>query len=474
MKVLLINAPVPIINIPGMGFGKVVSPPLGISYIAAVLEEAGVEAAICDAQNLKMNLREIGREIEMLKPDIVAISCFTANYGEAQKVAELAKKIVPQAMTVIGGPHVSFTAGKTLRETPSIDVVVRGEGEQTMLELTQVVEGKISLAEVAGITYRFRGAVVNTPDRPVLDDLDSLPFPARHLWPDKYIQRGMREVPIITSRGCPFGCVFCSTSRMAGPVFRARSPQNVVDELQHVVDDLYFDRFIFNDDTFTLDNERAIAICDAIVDRGLDITWACSARVDTVNKELLSRMSDAGCDMIYYGVESGNQEILDRFIGKRITLEQARRAVKLTHEAGIVSVASYIIGFPGERGDKEFQAYLKRGEYGTTYNLNSLRGTIFESLVRAKEVDSDQAQVHLLTPFPGTRLYDEADSLGVKILTEEWWRYNLQLPVIETNTMSVEDIWSAYRTYMDEFDTYNNIRHERRLKRMRRRMEAKA
>jgi len=182
-------------------------------------------------------------------------------------------------------------------------------------------------------------------------------------------------------------------------------------------------------------------------------------------------MSDAGCDMIYYGVESGNQQILDKFIGKRITLEQARQAVEWAHDAGIVTVASYIIGFPGERGDKAFQAYLKRGEYGTTYD-SDLTGTIFESLVRAKEVDSDQAQVHLLTPYPGTRLYDEADSLGIRILTEEWWRYNLQLPVIETNTMSIEDIWSSYRTYMDEFDTYNATRHERRLKRMRRRMEA--
>ena len=471
LKVLLINAPLRAINIPGLGLGKVVSPPLGISYIAAVLEQAGVEAAICDAQNMKMSLGEIGGEIERLKPDIVAISCFTSNYGEAQKVSELAKKIVPGAMTVIGGPHVSFTAGRTLRETPSIDVVVRGEGEQTMVELARVVAGKISLTEVAGITYRFRSTVVNGPNRPVLDDLDSLPFPARHLWPEKYIQRGMREVPIITSRGCPFACVFCSTSRMAGPVFRARSPSNVVDELQQVVDDFYFDRFIFNDDTFTLDQKRAMEICEGIIERELEITWACSARVDTVSQELLSRMSDAGCDMIYYGVESGNQQILDKFIGKQITIEQARKAVEWAHDAGIVTVASYIIGFPGEIGDKEFQAYLKRGEYGKTYDAD-LTGTIFESLIRAREVDSDQAQVHLLTPYPGTRLYDEADLLGIKILTEEWWRYNLQLPVIETNAMSIEDIWSSYRIYMDEFDTYNNTRHERRLKRMRRRMEA--
>jgi len=472
LKVLLINAPaadIPIAGVDGkrLGLINIISPPLGTSYIAAVLEKEGVEVSLCDAQSLRMKLDDIGRSILEFRPDVVGISCFTPNYQQAQEVAELSKHLLPKVVTVIGGPHVSFTAGQTLRETPSIDVVVRGEGEETMLELVKAIAGKLPLTGIDGITYRVKHLIVNNADRAFIDDLDTLPFPARHLWSEKYIKRGMHEVPILTSRGCPFGCVFCSTSKMAGHLFRARSPANVVDELQSVVNDYDFNRFVFNDDTFTLDNKRAIDICNEIVERGLDITWACSTRVDSVTPELLSHMSEAGCNMIYYGIESGNQQILDRFVGKRITIEQAKNAVKLAHDAGITTVASYIIGFPGERADKAFESYLKKAEYGRTYE-GDLTGTVFETLVCAEEIESDQAQVHLLTPYPGTRAYDEAESLGIKILTTEWWRYNLQLPVIMTNTMSVEDIWSAFVTYMKEFDTYNSIRYQRRLKHMRR------
>jgi anaerobic magnesium-protoporphyrin IX monomethyl ester cyclase len=254
---------------------------------------------------------------------------------------------------------------------------------------------------------------------------------------------------------------------MSGRRFRARSPSNVVDELQQVVEEYDFNRFVFNDDTFTLDGQRVLGICDEILQRGLDITWACSARVDTVTPELLQRLSEAGCNMIYYGVESGSQKILDNFIGKRITLEQAKNSVKWAHDAGIATVASYIIGFPGERMDKAFQSHLKKSEYGGGGYEGDVTGTVFESLVRADEIDSDLAQVHLLTPYPGTPLYDNPESLGVKILTKDFSRYNLQLPVIETDDLTSEELWSAFVTYMNEFDTFNSLRAQRRMKRIR-------
>jgi radical SAM superfamily enzyme YgiQ (UPF0313 family) len=469
LKVLLINAPVADIKGKGLGLIEVISPPLGISYIAAVLEKEGVEVDICDAQNLNMNFEDIGRHIIDFNPDIIGISCFTPNYPQAQQVAELAKHVASDAITVIGGPHVTFTAARTLRETPFIDVVVRGEGEYTMVDLVRAAEGELQVTEVPGISYRLRGMFVNNPDRPFITDLDSLPFPARHLWPEEYMSSGMREVPIITSRGCPYGCVFCSTSKMAGHAFRARSPKNVVDELQQVVEEYDFNRFVFKDDTFTLDNQRVLDICEEILQRGLEITWACSARVDTVTPELLSRISEAGCNMIYYGVESGNQEILDNFIGKRITLEQAKNAIQWAHDVDIATVASYIIGFPGEKADKAYQEHLKKSEYGRGDYEGTTKGTIFESLACAEEMDSDLAQVHLLTPYPGTRVYDEPESLGIKILTDDFTRYNLQLPIIETNTMSVEELWNAFVTYMNEVDTYNSTRTQRRLKRRRER-----
>lgn len=467
MKVLLINAPIPDIRGEGLGLVEVVSPPLGISYIAAVLEQEGVEVELCDAQNLNMSFDDIARDISEFNPDIIGISCFTPNYPQAQQVAELAKHVAPEALTVIGGPHVTFTAARTLKETPFIDVVVRGEGEYTMLDLVKAAEGELEVTAIPGISYRWRNRFVNNPDRPFIEDLDSLPFPARHLWPEEYISRGMKEVPVITSRGCPYGCVFCSTSRMAGRSFRARSPENVVNELQQVVEEYDFTRFVFNDDTFTLNQQRVLDICSEIQQRGLNITWACSARVDTVTPELLSRISEAGCNMIYYGVESGNQQILDHFIGKRITLEQAKNAIKWAHDAGIATVASYIIGFPGERLDRAYLSHLKSSAYQREDHTRSVEGTVFESLVRAEELDSDLAQVHLLTPYPGTRIYDEPEKLGIKILTDDFTRYNLQLPIIETNTMNVREMWEAFLAYMNEFDTYNSTRTQRRLRRLR-------
>lgn len=466
MNILLIDVPRPDISMEGAGMVDIIHPSLGLSYIAAVLEQNDFDVSMLDAFNLKLTLKDIHEVLSEEPFDVIGLTCVTPTYPTAAIVANIAKEINENVKIIIGGPHASYTYEEILTEEPAIDIIVRGEGEQTMLELVQTLEKGGDISEVDGISYRDGNNMVVTPDREFNKELDSLPFPARHLWHENIIN-GLIEMPIISSRGCPFDCVYCSTSCMWGHEIRYRGVKNLVDEMEEVVNEFNVQKFIFNDDVFTLNKNRVIEICDEIEKRELDIHWACSSRTDVVSKEMLERMKSAGCDTIYYGIESGNPTVLNS-INKKTTLEQAKNAVKLADEAGIVTIASFIIGFPDETPGKDYVAWSNQTDWKENENKfkGNLTDSIYTSLEFAEELGADINQVHLLTPFPGTDVYDRMKEMGIKLLTKDWEMFTLQFPVIETANLSVEDIVEAYSLYLDKFHNLNVLKGTNRRRKL--------
>jgi len=379
------------------------SPPLGLAYLASCLEEEGEEVRIMDCIVLGASHRDVKREIESWSPDLVGVTATTPAHNDALRVLKEAKEA--GAFTVAGGPHFSFIDLEALRKYRFIDFVVRGEGEETLKELVRALERGRDVSEIRGLTYRRGEVAKRNPDRPLIENLDSLPMPAYHLLPmGMYRFEGYRHATTMTSRGCPFRCTFCASSKLFGKRWRGRSPGNVADELELLVYKYKVRNVEFLDDTFTLNARRAEEICDEIKRRGLDISWACSSRVDTINRRLLSKLKAAGCYIIYYGVESGSQRILN-LMRKGIRIAQVVKAFKETVKAGIERLASFILGFPGETVE-----------------------TIKKTIRFARFLNPDYVQFTVCTPYPGTELYHELKSKGA-ILVEDWSRYDALTPV---------------------------------------------
>ncbi len=404
-------------------------PPLGLAYLAAVLEESDYLVTIIDAPAQGLTFPQLRKELEKLDPDVVGISSTTPNFKEASKVSRLTKAVCPEATVVIGGPHVSFTPEETLRENPSIDVACIGEGECTLLELIKSLEENTDLSEVKGIAYRRNGVVKRNPPQPFIKNLDELPFPARHLLPmNRYRALGKNFVPgtVLTSRGCPFRCIFCSSSLLFGKKFRGRSPENVANELEDLQVEYKIDNIEFLDDLFTFNQKRAEAICQEILDRKLDVRWVCSSRVDTITKKLTMKLKEAGCALIYLGVEAGSQRVLN-LIKKGIRIEQSIRALKWAKEVGIETVASFILGVPGETKEEMEQ-----------------------TIKFAKKLNPDYAQFTIATPFPGTELYEKAIEQGL-LSENDWSQYTVLRPIVATENFMLRDLEEILRKAYKEF-----------------------
>jgi radical SAM superfamily enzyme YgiQ (UPF0313 family) len=362
----------------------IVVPPLGISYLAAVLENKGHSVKIIDGFAEALDFNTLEERIKSIAPDVVGITGMTPVIDNAFRTAEAARKYTK--FTVMGGPHVSVVKGKIFDQSPDVDLAVQGEGEASIELLVDALESGSDLSSIPGlITREFE----NSPATYV-DNLDSLPMPARHLLPNdkyRYILSKGRVTTIFSSRGCPYHCVFCDKA-VFGSKWRARSVLSVLEEIELVVKDFGVKSIVFYDDLFTVKKSRVIEICEGIVDRKLDIEWKCEGRVNTADKETLKWMKRAGCSMIAYGVESGNQKGLD-YLNKGTTIEQVRRAFELTRNAGIKPMGYFVLGIPVETFDEEI-------------------GTI----EFAREIRADYAQFSVLSPTPGTKLYDDAIRMG--------------------------------------------------------------
>jgi radical SAM superfamily enzyme YgiQ (UPF0313 family) len=394
-----------------------ITPPLNLMYLAASLEKESFSVKIIDDDLLQMGYYKFAELAAKLNPKIIGVTATTSTIKTALKYLEVVKKILPDTLTVIGGPHTTFVPLETLKDSKTLDLVVLGEGDETIVDLAKTyhpgenIRGYLS--EVKGIVYREKNnwgkydKLKLTQPRPLIKDLDSLPFPARHLVPFKsYNVSKNQSGGIITSRGCVYSCGYCSSSLIMGKKFRSRSPDNVVDEIEELVYQYNIKDIAFMDDTFMLNKTRAHKIAQEIKARDLDVSFVASSRVDMVNKNLLSELRNAGMNTIYYGVESGSQRVLN-LMKKGITLKQAEKAVKSAKNVGLKVLASFILGYPGE-------------------TIEDINKTINFSI----KLDPDYSQYSILTPFPGTPIYHDLKNKGL-IDTENWGKYTVMKPVLK-------------------------------------------
>ncbi|TRO47463.1 radical SAM protein, partial [Candidatus Bathyarchaeota archaeon] len=319
--------------------------PLGIAYLGAVAEKEGHKVTVIDCQAEKLTYKTFSDRIKQTPSDIIGVTSTTLLYKSAMKLITIAKQIHPQAFTILGGSHGSFWDKNALNEYPSLDIVVRKEGEMTFLELLEKLQTKKGLNNVLGITYRNQeNNIIRNPDRPLIENLDLLPFPAHHILPLNALKRmGKVLFPLITSRGCVYWCDFCSTVRMFGRGYRMRSPTNIVDEMEMIHKKYGVNQYTFYDDAFTVDRKRVMEICKELHNRKLDLIWDCGTRVDMVDRELLETMRKAGCIAVWLGVESGSEIILGA-MNKGLKLNQTRLAYKIAHEVGLITIANVVIG----------------------------------------------------------------------------------------------------------------------------------
>jgi anaerobic magnesium-protoporphyrin IX monomethyl ester cyclase len=331
-------------------------PPLGISYIAASLREAGHDVTVIDCTFLERS--EALRKALAVGAEVVGVYCMVTMLDDS---AWFARQLRAQSrLLVAGGPLPTCDPVPFLEH---FDVVVRGEGEQTILDLLTAYQQGSDLGAVAGIVYRKKTGegesdVSYTKDRPFVKDLDRIPFPARELLPNgQYIHYAKKKygysiTTVMSTRGCPYRCEFCSNVVFGGS-YRERSPENVVDEIEEVLG-LGYDRISFADDVFTMKKERVIRVCEEILRRGLRFKWECLGRVDALDAPTALKMKQAGCTRIYFGIESANEDIL-QLMNKRITPEQAQKAVGIAHEAGLEVGAFFIAFYPGDTDDTVLQ-----------------------------------------------------------------------------------------------------------------------
>jgi anaerobic magnesium-protoporphyrin IX monomethyl ester cyclase len=389
---------------------------LGLGYLAAVLEKNNYQVDVIDCQMLKLSLEDFRREISKRQPDIVGVTSSTLTYKSALKLVKIAKEACPNCITVVGGSHVTFWDDKALEECPEIDIVIRREGENTLLELVQRIEAGKSYHDVLGTTCRKDGKTVRNPDRPYIEDLDSLPFPARHLWPMERLREYEDILYLATSRGCVYWCEFCTTVRMHGRKYRMRSPKNVVDELEFLHKTYGAKKFTFCDDAFTVDQPRTEALCSEILQRGLKIEWNCGTRVDMITKDLLMKMKEAGCISVWFGVESGTQQVLDA-MKKGITPELTIKVLGWVRELGLKPVPNVILGFPGET-----------------------KKSAWKTIKFVEKIAPDAVGFYnVATPFPGTPMYDLVKEKGWLRVTD-FDMYDTTHPIFETPYLSMKDL----------------------------------
>lgn len=416
MKVLFVNPPQTASKYKFMG---VIAPPLGIAYMAGVLQENNIDVEILDATAEDMDFKDVEKELLKRKPDLVALTALTPTIGRALETAQVVKETLPDSIVVMGGYHPTFNFIETL-EDENVDIVIRGEGEYIMLNLVQALENQSSLHDVKGIVFEDKNSkeIVVNPEAPLIQDLDELPFPALNLLPMKkyrLLDMDTHMTTMITTRGCPMQCSFCSSAAMHGKKIRERSVENIVDEIEYLKTNYDIDTIAFMDDTFTLKKRKVMAICDEILKRNIEIMWGCTSRVDTLDEKLLKKMKEAGCITIFIGVESADQQQLDNMC-KNTTIAKIENAFKIAHKLKIRTIASVALGMSGDTKE------------------------IMNKTVKfVHKLKPNYAIYSLATPYPGTRFYKEAFEKNL-IKIKDWSKYTLITPILETIDCSLNDM----------------------------------
>lgn len=401
----------------------ITAPPLGLAYIAAVLEENGYSPRIIDFAIEPGLYNDLEKTLQSF--DIVSISFLTPMVQESLKIAEVAHH---QGSTVIvGGPHATALPYEQL-ENPNIDIVVRGEGEYSFLEVVNALDSNKDLNNIQGISFKKHGQIIDNPPREYIQDLDQLPFPARHLLKIKKYKityPGFDNTKPVTSmmcsRGCPGRCIHCASNIIFGRKTRYRSPINIADEMEEIANKYQIYQINFSDDAFTLRPSKVVETCNEIIRRDLNIKWACSTRVDTINKEMLTKMKEAGCTRVGFGIESGSSQILKN-IKKGITIEQVENALKLIEEVKM----EYPVG------------YFMIGNLGEDHE------TIKETIDFIHKHKNLLSSTSIVTPYPGTELLKIVKEKNY-LNTFNWSEFTTgPPPVIRTDKLNYEEINEAY------------------------------
>lgn len=427
MKVLLVNPPLLKYFPSNSCF-----PPLGLSFLASVLEKYSFEVSILDASAEKLSPEQCVKKILQISPDIVGITSMTPNVSQSIKLAKLIKQ-KSKILTSIGGPHATFLPEELLK-TKYFDYAIRGEGEYTFLELCQFLNKQTKPPDgINGLSFIRKGKIHHNEPRQFIKNLDELPMPAYHLLPfEKYQSMAppgmIRKKPWLTycsSRGCPFGCFFCSTSQLWSRTWRAHSVKRFISDTTYLLDRYKLKSIFYCDDNFTFNRQRIIDVCKKIQENKLNFEWVSNCRVDQVDLELLTAMHKSGCWRIGFGIEAGTQEVLNWY-GKKFTLEQAKKAIKICKHIGISPICYFIIGAPIET--EEF---------------------INQTIEFAKYLDPDAVGFSFLVPFPGCGLYNYCADKNL-LLTKEWHKYGQDIPVIKS-TIPIERLQEINRRAYKEF-----------------------
>jgi len=412
-------------------------PHLGLAYIAGYLRSKGIMCNIIDGKFERIDLQVVERRLKLLDPKMVGITSMTHEIAQAAKVAQIAKGISSEVVTVAGGPHATALPMQVLVDFQAFDIAVYGEGEYTFSELVRAIMNEKSLKGIAGIAYRTPSGLRQNQAREPIENLDTLPFPAWDLLPRS------PTYPIITSRGCPFRCKFCM--RVLGNKVRRRKPEAVINELSYLITQ-YNPKFIhFMDETFSVNKSHVHRLLDLMIENGLHrrVKWDAQTRADLVDYDLLLKMKAAGCEWIGLGIESGNEKMLKRS-GKRLKLAQVVNAVKMAEKVGLKTDGFFIFGHPFETPR-----------------------TVIDTINFATELNTTLVTFGTMVPYPGTEIYEMArkGQGGYKLLSRSWEDFNknignsLELATLSRKQMEVLQVLGYLKFYLSNLRFVDGLQY---------------
>jgi len=436
MKVLLVNPPWP-----GKGYGtrsqnriikhradKFIQFPIMMAYAVSQLKKRGHEVFWLDSVMDEIDLNETLSKVKEINPDVVMMETTTPSIEYDFSFLEKVKEAT-NAFIIAVGQHVTALAKESLKECGAIDVVIKGEFDPWIGE---VLANKKDLSKVKSIAYRKDNKIYDNGPAVFVDNLDSLPFPDREVIPfNKYGESWYNLKPftnMLTSRGCPYACSFCLSAHvMEGKRWRARSVRNIIEEIKELVEKYEVRELNIDDPTFTISKERTIEFCRALRDNHLRILWTINGRADNVDEEMLREMRKSGCKMIRYGMESGDQEVLDK-IGKKLTVEKVKKAIELTKKHKILALAGFMFGFP----------------YDT-------KKSIEKTVQAAKQLKPDLIQTSIVLPYPGTKLYEQAKEWG-SLDFKKWSDFDMTHgPVVKMDGVDKKELQGILKRMYNEF-----------------------
>ncbi|MBL7206889.1 MAG: radical SAM protein [Candidatus Aenigmarchaeota archaeon] len=467
MKVLFINPPW--YRLQGLEF---IGVPIGITYLAAVLEKNGHNAKVWNADFKngtrpqfasssvygvedmskhyedylkKLNdldspiWQEVRNMIKKEDPDVIGVTCYTSTYKSALNVTKIAKDLNPNIKTILGGPHPTIMPDETVKNE-TVDFVVKGEAEETILELVQEIEKTRTPKNVKGVLFKENGHVKHNPPRPLIENLDTLPIPARHLIIDKEKYPPSVFGVFYASRGCPFQCIYCGSHNIWGRKTRFASPEYIVNEIKTIKDEFGAYKYSFCDDTFPLNPKHANRVFELILKEKLDIIWNCETRANILNDGLVRNMKKAGCHSVGIGVESGDPETL-KMMKKGVTVEDMKNAARLLKKHKINLVTFFMVGFPWETKEQ------------------------IENTIRLlKELNPGMATCNVVTPAPGTELFDMVQEKGLIPKKLNWHTFYHQSPeMFITPNFTREEISKIIERAQRIFDHHNKKRSRERV-----------